>query len=179
MKRTRSFCSRFQFTPNTKNDINVVIKCRRNRKEDSRVSREAKENHVVSFADNDADVSRSIDCCAWKTQRTPVPSSIRAKNRNVSNVAASTFAYYFKYAVTHPIVLMLVLPLAILYFVADQLGSYEQQVTAFENVIAFVVWWLGLGIVAARTLCTSSLFTILTLCVCACLVIAPRTFSVD
>jgi hypothetical protein len=65
--------------------------------------------------------------------------------RNVSNVAASTFVYYFKYIVTHPIVVLFVLPLVLLYFVADHLGSYEEQVTTFENAIAFVVWWLGLG----------------------------------
>jgi hypothetical protein len=61
-------------------------------------------------------------------------------------VTVETAGTYGKFVAMHPVVLLGVLPIAVLYVIASNIdGSHLPLVRIFEQSIAFFVWWLGLG----------------------------------
>lgn len=51
---------------------------------------------------------------------------------------------------THPVVLYLLIPIVLLYFVVDNLdGAHQVFVTEMEHQLMLVAWWVGLGILSS------------------------------
>lgn len=52
--------------------------------------------------------------------------------------------------VTHPIVIYVLIPVIAIYLVVNNLeGEHQAFVTEIEDQIAFVVWWVGLGVLSS------------------------------
>jgi len=52
--------------------------------------------------------------------------------------------------VTHPIVIYLLIPVILIYFVVDNLdGAHQVFVTEMEHQIMLIVWWVGLGVLSS------------------------------
>ena len=70
--------------------------------------------------------------------------------KNFSIVLYETISSYLKYVLSHPIFLFIGIPLFILYLILNNMGGeIEVEVTKFEEIIAAMVWWFGLGVLSS------------------------------
>jgi hypothetical protein len=52
--------------------------------------------------------------------------------------------------ITHPIVIYLLIPVIAIYLVINNLeGEHQVFVTEVEEQVAYVVWWVGLGVLSS------------------------------